>query len=223
MKVVEIFSSIEGEGKRAGYLCTFVRLAGCNLRCVYCDTAYAFTDAEATEMSVDEIVTAVRKLGNKRVTVTGGEPLIHEHIGELLVALSWGFEVNVETNGSIDIQKIPEMSFAQLQDFRNNHGFFTVDYKCKSSGMQNTMCLPMFRNLTAADVLKFVVGSQEDLEDAYRVIMLAQPEASVFFSPVWGDIEPVEIVNFLKKKDLQNARIQIQIHKIIWDPQKRGV
>ena len=185
MKVVEIFSSIEGEGKRAGYLCTFVRLAGCNLRCSYCDTAYAFSTEGATEMTVEEICKEVERLGNHYVTVTGGEPLIHEHIGELLVALSKQHEVNVETNGSINIQKIPGMPAAQLNDFRNNQGFFTVDYKCKSSGMQNTMFLPMFRNLDAADVLKFVVGSQEDLEDAYRVIMLAQPEAAVFFSP-WG-------------------------------------
>lgn len=215
MRVVEIFSSIEGEGKRAGYPCVFVRFAGCNLKCSYCDTAYAQKSEMGEEMSVDNIVDKVDSFGYSRVTLTGGEPLLQEDIRALITKLiDRDKEVNVETNGSIAI----DHSFLYM-----NNPFYTVDYKCLSSGMSEKMNPEVFRSLNCHDVLKFVVGSEEDMQDALRVLNVYKPKGEVFFSPVFGKIEPKEIVEFIKSHYMDNVRIQLQLHKFIWDPNKRGV
>lgn len=208
-KVNEIFDSIEGEGKRAGELATFIRLSGCNLRCSYCDTAYAFS--EGTKMTIPEIVS---KVHYHNVTLTGGEPLC-QNIGYLLDALQ-SHIVNIETNGSIPVQA--------FHDYSNV--FFTIDYKCKSSGMTDKMYLRNFSKLRKRDVLKFVVGSREDLEEAvyiYHRQHVERTDCKVYVSPVFGKIEPAEIVEFLKRNDLQKWRVQLQLHKFIWAPEKRGV
>lgn len=216
MRVVEIFSSIEGEGKRAGYPCVFVRFAGCNLRCSYCDTAYAQNLGVGEEMSLKDIVDKVISFGYRRVTLTGGEPLLQEGIYTLIHNLVVeGKEVNIETNGSVPIER-------SYFNSRSNP-FFTVDYKCPSSGMSEKMNYKAFKYLNSCDVLKFVVGSQEDLQDALRVLSIHQPECEVFFSPVFGKIEPKEIVEFIKSHYLDDARVQLQLHKFIWNPEKRGV
>lgn len=214
MKVIEIFNSIDGEGKRAGELTTFIRLAGCNLQCPYCDTKYSWSDKDATEMSVLEIAEFVSRNGYTNVTITGGEPLIHPDIKVLLRALSMkGCDVNVETNGSIDIDR-----------FRCPHVFFTVDYKCPSSGMEDKMCFSMFNKLRGEDVLKFVVGSRDDLQTARRVTQLLDDHSClIYISPVFGQIEPAEIVQFMQEHRMEDWRIQLQLHKFIWDPNKRGV
>ena len=214
MKVIEIFNSIDGEGKRAGELTTFVRLAGCNLQCPYCDTKYSWSDKDATEMTPMEVVQFISRSGYTNVTITGGEPLIHSEIRVLLNMLSrTGFYVNVETNGSVDVA-----------EFRRPGVFFTVDYKCPSSGMEDKMCFSMFNELQEEDVLKFVVGSQEDLQTAKRVTkLLGNHACSIYVSPVFGQIEPVEIVEFMKKYEIEDWRIQLQLHKFIWDPNERGV
>lgn len=215
MIVNEIFCSIEGEGKRAGYPCVFVRFAGCNLKCSYCDTSYAQDANEGKEMSVKEIADKVQSFGFNKVTLTGGEPLLQEDIGELVTELiSRGMQVNIETNGSIAIDHM---------NFRSNCLFYTVDYKCLSSGMSHMMNSEAFSKLHREDVLKFVVGSKEDMEEALRVINIYNPRCHIFFSPVFGKIEPVEIVDFIKSHYLKNVRVQLQLHKFIWDPQERGV
>lgn len=207
--VNEIFASIDGEGKRAGELATFIRLTGCNLRCSYCDTAYAFK--EGKPMTVQEIVD---KVTQKRVTLTGGEPLTQD-VKPLLKALK-GHEVNIETNGSIDI--------APYFDFDNV--FFTVDYKSGSSGMNKKMLMSNFKKLRSKDVLKFVIGSFEDLEEAklfYLNHFADLQDYKIYVSPVFGQIEPKDIVEFMKKNNLGQWRIQLQLHKFIWNPKKRGV
>lgn len=217
MKVVEIFNSIEGEGIRAGVLTTFVRLFGCNLNCSYCDTRYGCEGDEYTVMSVNEIVEHCA--GCKRVTVTGGEPLYHPGIELLLKELVLhGFEVNVETNGTMVPPQVPRSG-------KPGYGrvFYTMDYKCPSSGMEGRMNGNAFTKLTSNDVLKFVVGSREDLDKALEVLESLDTPAQVYFSPVFDKIESKEIVEYMQTKRLTNCRIQLQMHKFIWPPEQRGV
>lgn len=217
MKVVEIFKSIEGEGARAGFPVLFIRFEGCNLRCKYCDTKYSYEDAKFTEMEVKEIVEEVIKSGLNRVTLTGGEPLIQPEIDKLITSLILHhIEVNVETNGSVDISKLKLSNFSYSDKL-----MFTVDYKCPCSGMEDKMILYNLEKISTRDVLKFVVASKEDLD---RVRDLYQrTSAQVFVSPVFGDIEPKEIVEYLLEHNMEDVRVQLQLHKIIWDPDKRGV
>lgn len=224
MKIVEIFKSIDGEGKRTGLPVTFIRLFGCNLRCSYCDTSYSYHDDEFTEMGVSDIIQVCREFEVKPVTITGGEPLINRGIDCLIRELLYaGFEVNIETNGSINVlnsRKIIEESMPK--DLLENL-FYTVDYKCNSSGMNKHMDEDSFRNLQPCDVLKFVVGNNEDLEQAAAVLKKVNPRCEVYFSPVFGKIEPKKIVEFVLEKKLYFCKTQVQLHKVIWDPQERGV
>lgn len=215
MKVVEIFRSVEGEGKRAGYPCTFVRFFGCNLRCSYCDSVYAHTGKDYTEMSMTEILFMVDKLGCKRVTVTGGEPLTQLGIEKFLSALSqMGYEVNVETNGSVPL-------VTELLNIPNV--FYTMDYKTLSSGMNIFMVKDTFLKLREQDVLKCVVGTVEDMNNCVDFLKLINTKAEIFISPIFGKISPKEIVEYIQANDLYDWRVQVQLHKIIWDPNKRGV
>lgn len=221
MKICELFSSIEGEGIRAGYPCTFIRTVGCNLRCEYCDSTYSFQSDENTlDLSINEIVKKCTELKNKRVTFTGGEPLAQPQALELIKALIFaGFEVNVETNGAIDLSEILE--YREVNNIPTYKLLLTVDYKCASSGMNSKMIYSNFKQLRSDDIVKFVVGSEEDLDEMnalYGVI-----KGQFFVSPVFGKIEPKEIVEYIKSNDLQEARIQLQMHKFIWPPNKRGV
>lgn len=215
--VSEIFDSIEGEGKRTGYMAAFVRFAGCNLRCTYCDTAYALDEGDAERwMTEEEILSAVAAFPWKRVTLTGGEPLLQD-ILPLCEALSdKGYAVNIETNGAVP-----------LFDNRPAGVFYTLDYKCPDSGMEETMRPDNYPLLTEKDAVKFVVGSRRDLEAMRKVMetvisaLTEKPE--IFVSPVWGKIDPKDIVEYIRQHGLQEARIQLQLHKIIWDPSMRGV
>lgn len=237
MKVVEIFKSIEGEGKRAGYPCTFIRLFGCNLNCSYCDSRYACVEEKGSSdkpisdtpsiMSIPEIMERVKGFQIKRVTVTGGEPLIHPGIEKLLQALvEAGYEVNVETNGSQFPRRFPTDSDeckVIKSSLRSGSLFYTMDWKCKSSGMEDKMHINLVDELTTNDVLKFVVGSQEDMDGALKVIDQMTSKPHIFFSPVFKKIEPAAIVEYLKCHQLFDCRVQLQMHKFIWDPEERGV
>lgn len=221
MKVVEIFTSIEGEGLRAGLPCTFIRLFGCNLQCSFCDTVYGWQkeyENETTEMSIDEIATAVDEFGLKAVTITGGEPLIHTELPFLLKRLvDMGCEVNVETNGSI------------IPPFNHVNVFYTMDFKTNASGMSDRMNKNAFLRLSGRDVIKFVVGSIDDCKQAKDFLLEYWKEhmedhPQVFFSPVFGSIEAKDIVQFiLDNKELHNCKVQLQLHKYIWDVNQRGV
>ena len=205
--VNEIFFSIDGEGNRAGSLAAFIRLAGCNLRCSYCDTAYAFDEGKSVR--IEAIAEAVK--GWKNVTVTGGEPLCQD-IHVLLQRLR-EHEVNIETNGSVDVT--PYHAYPWV--------FFTLDYKCPSSGMESSMLEKNFQTLRPQDVLKFVVGDMEDLRTAQRVCEKYEPNCLVYLSPVFGKIEAKEIVEYMKSARYKNWRLQLQLHKYIWPPDARGV
>ena len=214
MRVVEIFKSIDGEGVRVGYPVTFIRLEGCNLRCSYCDTKYSYDDAEYTEMSVDDILMEVVNLHCNRITITGGEPLYHEDIYTLVDNLcDAGYEVNIETNGSI------LLAWSVIRE----NTIITMDWKCKGSGMTSEMCKDNLKRLRRKDVIKFVVSSEEDLNQARKLMIYSGCKAQVFISPVFGKIEPKEIVEYILSHGENDWRVQVQLHKIIWDPEKRGV
>lgn len=223
MKVVEIFTSIDGEGKRAGLPTTFVRLYGCNLHCSFCDTRYGCEEDNYTIMSADEIVERCDEAGVHSITLTGGEPLIHPGIDSLIgKLLCKGYWVNVETNGTVDVEMF-RSSITAGREYGLSRLFFTVDYKCPGSGMHDKMNVGMYRYLRSEDVVKFVVGSKDDLDFMVNILDQIQTNAQVFVSPVFGKIDPKDIVEYIVEHHLYDCRVQLQMHKLIWDPNKRGV
>lgn len=219
MKVVEKFISINGEGTHAGELAVFIRFKGCNLRCSYCDTMWANeASCPCEEMSPEEIAAYIQSTGIHNVTLTGGEPLLQKGLPKLLKLLAQvnpALRIEIETNGAVD-----------LSPFCSAHRpVFTMDYKLPSSGFENQMLRKNFSFLHAEDTVKFVSGTMEDLEKAAEIIREYHltERCHVYISPVFGSIEPAKIVNYMMKKKLNHVRLQIQLHKIIWDPDRRGV
>lgn len=218
MKVVEKFISINGEGTRAGELAVFIRFKGCNLRCSYCDTMWANeADCPYEELTPEEIYAYIQATKIQNVTLTGGEPLLQKEMPELLHLLCADdtLRVEIETNGAVDLSGF----------CGENRPVFTMDYKLPSSQCEEEMLLHNFSLLNAEDTVKFVSGSLEDLEKALEIIRRFElvDRCHVYISPVFGSIEPVEIVNFMMEHKLNRVRLQIQMHKIIWDPNVRGV
>lgn len=217
MNITEKFVSIDGEGPTAGELAVFVRFTGCNLRCSWCDTTYSF-DTCAETLSPQEVYEYIKSENITNVTLTGGEPLIQQGIGELLEILDADekLRVHVETNGSVNAEEYKER-------FRNIS--FIFDYKLPDSGMSGEMCENNLLIADKNDVYKFVAASKSDLVAAYEIIKKYDliNRTRVYFSPVLGSIEPVEIVEFMKEKKLNGARLQLQLHKFVWDKDKRGV
>ncbi len=226
MKIVEIFDSIDGEGLRAGKTATFIRLAGCNLRCSYCDTLYALfgedEPCEYTEMSVDEVLSKANTAFG-RVTLTGGEPLLCDESADLVNKLTaLGVEVNIETNGAVDIAE-----FSKKLDDTDNM-FYTIDYKLPSSKMTDKMLWKNFESLRSCDVVKFVVGSEEDVSVMKQVMekLLKHYDTMphIYAGVVFGAYEPGKLVeNIMSEPIFKDIVFQLQIHKIIWNPDKRGV
>lgn len=212
----EIFDSIDGEGKRTGYMAIFVRFCGCPLRCTYCDTAYALDENSAEEwVTAAELLARIRSYPWKRITWTGGEPMLRP-IQSLCDALGKeGYESNIETSGAIP-----------LWDERPANTFYTMDWKCPDSGMESRMCVPNLVRLTGEDVLKFVVGSERDLLAMKRVLLrhFQRENCPRFYvSPVFGKIHPQKLVEFVRDQKLADVCVQVQLHKVIWDPNMRGV
>lgn len=223
-KVAEHFISINGEGVKAGQLAVFVRFCGCNLSCSYCDTRWAnLSDTPYTEMNAGQIAKMVLDTGVKNVTLTGGEPLLAENIHELIALLiNQGNDVEIETNGSIEIEEL----LKNLEEGSvRSHLSFTMDYKLFCSGMESFMKLENFKHLRVNDTVKFVVGSKSDLERAEQIIRKYKliGRCHIYLSPVFGAIEPEEIVEFMKERRLNDVNLQLQLHKLIWNPDKRGV
>ncbi|MGN1014784.1 MAG: putative 7-carboxy-7-deazaguanine synthase QueE [Butyricicoccus sp.] len=216
--VAEIFTSINGEGVLAGQLAVFVRFCGCNLHCSFCDTMWANQENVAHQvMSAQEIVQAVAAEGVNNVTLTGGEPLLQPELHDLLTLLSERpqLRMEIETNGSLDLS--PYLDIPRVT--------FTMDCKLPGSGMYEQMRMENFALLRPEDTVKFVAGDREDLQCALEVIQqhgLTQ-RCHVYLSPVFGKIEPSEMVEFMKEHTLNNVNLQLQMHKVIWDPNARGV
>jgi len=211
--VNEIFYSIQGESSYAGRPCVFVRLTGCNLRCSYCDTRYAYEDG--CKMAIDEVVSAVMRIRCPLVEVTGGEPLIQKETPVLIQKLlDRNCQVLLETNGSWDIGIINERCVR------------IVDIKCPSSGEHNQNTWENMNRLTAQDEVKFVMADRADYEYAKNVVKyLRQMQVKteiLHFSPVFGQLDPRELASWMLE-DRVTARLQLQLHKIIWDPDQRGI
>lgn len=224
MKVIEIFRSIEGEGRRMGKTAIFLRLHDCSLRCSFCDTPYSYDTGDFRVMTPEQVAESIKSMGGanlRRLTVTGGEPLLHKDELPALLDLLPDWDVNFETNGSIAIlSALPEKYLS------GNRVWFTLDYKSPSSGMEGQMEPLNFCHLRKQDVLKFVVADQNDMEVAKRVISnmtFENPYPHIYFSPVWGRIDLKDIVHFIQFNDLNNVAVQVQLHKIIWNPDTRGV
>lgn len=217
MRVVEIFDSIDGEGRFTGCLATFIRLGGCNMRCSYCDTGYALKATDGQEMTVEQIIDEVKRIGNKHVTLTGGEPLMNKYTPVLVDKLcKSGYFVNIETNGSFDVSA-----------YQNENTIITMDYKTVSSGERHKMSIDRINTLRSWDVLK-IVCDETDLHDVADLLSQIETEAEVYISPIFGKADPKNLVEFIKamrddKIKTDRIRVQVQLHKIIWNPEERGV
>lgn len=207
----EIFYSIQGESTHAGKPCVFVRLTYCNLRCSYCDTAYAFE--EGTEKSVDAVLAEIKAYPVKLVEITGGEPLMQAEVLTLMTALcDRGYEVLLETGGSLDIGPV---------DPRVKR---IVDFKCPSSGMMKKNLWANATKLRPDDEVKFVVRTREDFDwavDRIREHGFAE-RLTVLFSPVFAELEPRLLAEWVLGLEFP-VRMQLQMHKYIWEPTMRGV
>lgn len=211
--IYEIYTSVQGEATWAGVPCTFVRLAGCPLRCTYCDTEYAFYGGK--RRLIADVIREVNDLGIPVVEVTGGEPLAQPQCPALLRALlDAGHTVLLETSGAYTTAEVPEGVHVIL------------DMKCPSSGEQSRNDYSNLERLRSSDEVKFVMGTREDYEfarDLARQHRLWERCRAVLFSPVFGAIEPRDIVAWMLDDQLTWARFQLQMHKFIWPPDQRGV
>jgi len=210
MRVTEIFFSIQGEGTRAGLPCAFVRFTGCDLRCVYCDTAYAFQGGR--EMSQEAILAEVGRFPGRRVLLTGGEPLLQRELPALAgQLLARGYEVLVETHGQRPLDGLPA-GVVRI-----------VDVKTPGSGEVATD-LAYLDRLGQGDEVKFVVSSQADFAWSREVVRRHALEGKVqlLFSPVWGEVEPRDLAAWILASGME-ARLSLQIHKVVWGAEARGV
>lgn len=212
--VNETFLSIQGESTHAGRLCFFIRLSGCNLNCTYCDTEYARDDDSGTNMTIEHIVSQAKISKVRLVEITGGEPLTNPNTPALCEALlDEGLEVMVETNGSLPLSLLPP-AVKKI-----------VDCKTPSSGMVEYNLYENFHILSDHDEVKFVILDYLDYEFALTIIekyKLQKKNSNILFSPAWGKLDPKKLVNWMMA-DLPPARLQMQLHKIIWGPDKQGV
>lgn len=194
-----------------------------------CDTLYAVhpqTEEDKQNafvtMSVDEVIEEVQKYPTKCITFTGGEPLIQPDAPELITRLvDMGYEVNVETNGAVDLVEFEKQLLPHVVD--SDNFFYTMDYKCPSSDMEPKMVKDNIPHLQQKDVLKFVVGTIEDLNTMKNIVQTYNPNCEIFISPVFGDMDGETMVEYIKQNNLLNVRVQVQLHKIFWDVNMRGV
>lgn len=211
-KVNEIFCSLQGESVHAGLVCTFVRLTGCNLRCRYCDTRYAFYEGDT--MRLGQIVDRLRSFGCRLVEITGGEPLAQEATPVLIeTLLDDGFTVLLETNGSLDIDRA---------DRRCSR---IMDIKCPSSGESQSSDPSNLGRLTAIDQVKYVIGDYDDFLFAVEHLSSLPdhlPAERVLFSAVSGRLPPAKLAQWMVDGRVK-ARFQPQLHKILWPDRERGV
>jgi 7-carboxy-7-deazaguanine synthase len=225
MHITEIFKSIQGEGTRAGRPCIFVRLTGCNLRCVWCDTAYAFHGGK--KMSIEEVLERVVELSGERdrrlglVELTGGEPLLQEEIYPLAERLlAAGYTVMIETSGERFIGRLPKQVIK------------IVDVKCPDSGEADTFEMHNLEALSQNDEIKFVLSTRRDYEFAREFTLqhnLRERVNQVLFSPVfegpegkWPGLEARKLVEWMLEDSLP-VRLGLQLHKFVWDPATKGV
>jgi len=211
MRVTEIFYSVQGESSFAGLPCIFIRLTGCPLRCSWCDTEYAFDGG--TDMTIDAILEDVRRRECTLVEITGGEPLQQPAVVPLLAALcDRGYTVLLETSGALDVSAV------------DPRVHLILDVKCPGSEMTDRMYWPNLDKLAGKDEVKFVIKHRTDYEWALNVVRERglTTRCPVLFSPVFGELEPRQLAEWILADRLP-VRLQLQLHKVIWDPSMRGV
>lgn len=213
LRVTEIFRSIQGESTHMGRPCTFVRLTGCPMRCVWCDSEYTFTGGE--HISLEDVLAQVRAYGCHLVEVTGGEPLAQREAFELIKRLcDEGYEVLIETGGYVSTEKVDAR--ARL----------ILDVKCPASGEEARNHWPNLERLRAdQDEVKFVIANRADWDYARDVIArydLEHRAKAVLISPVWGEVSLPEVADWISASGM-NVRMQLQMHKQIWGAEARGV
>jgi 7-carboxy-7-deazaguanine synthase len=211
LKINEIFYSIQGESSNAGMPCVFVRLTYCNLRCSYCDTKYAFY--EGSDASIESVIEEVKKYNCNLVEITGGEPLIQSESLRLMNELcDLGFDVMLETGGSLPIKDVDERVKIIL------------DLKCPTSNMSKKNYYENLDFIKSIDEIKFVIGNKEDYQWAKQIIenYKLTNKSNVLFATVFGQLEPLVLAEWILEDKLK-VRLQLQMHKYIWHPGKRGV
>jgi len=213
LRVTEIFRSIQGESTHAGRPCTFVRLTGCPMRCVWCDSEYTFSGGDHS--SLDEVLAQVRAFGCKLVEVTGGEPLAQPNSLKLIETLcSENYEVLVETGGYVSTEGV------------DPRATIILDVKCPGSGEEDRNHWPNLARLRPEqDEVKFVIADENDWIYARRIIEqheLIQRARAILISPAWGAIDLKELADWVSSSGL-NVRLQLQLHKYIWGAEARGV
>jgi 7-carboxy-7-deazaguanine synthase len=212
LQVNEIFYSIQGEALWTGLPCVFVRLSGCNLRCCYCDTPYAYDPGQ--DMTLDEVVAQAETFQCPRLTLTGGEPLLQKEAPKLVARLiDNGYAVSIETNGSISIAPLDRRCVK------------IVDIKCPSSGMQHLNHLKNIALLGTNDQLKFVIADRTDFDFATSMLQRCATHVSperTLFSPVHRVLPPEQLASWILDQKVA-ARLQIQLHKLLWPDRDKGV
>lgn len=209
MKINEIFYSLQGEGSWSGLANIFVRVTGCNLRCSYCDTKYAYKNGQI--MNINDIIREIQKYPCKYICITGGEPLLQDETLDLIhILLKKKYKICIETNGSINIGNISGKNSLML----------SLDIKCPSSGMHEKMIFKNLNHLTNKDQLKFVIKNRQDYDYSKSIITKYKPRCKLFFQPLWG-IDPKDLSTWVLNDGL-NVRLGLQLHKIIWG-NKKGI
>jgi 7-carboxy-7-deazaguanine synthase len=211
MKVCEIFASIQGESSYAGMPCTFIRLTGCNLRCSYCDTSYAYF--EGRELSEDEILREVQHAGIDLVEITGGEPLLQYEVFQLIRRLlDENYEILIETNGSQCINEIDKRAIVVL------------DIKTPGSGMSGEMDFSNLDSIRSSDEIKFVITNREDYEWSKEIIQKHKllGKCHLLFSPAFGILPPENLARWMIDDRLK-IRLNLQLHKYIFSSEQRGI
>lgn len=208
MKINEIFYSIQGEGAWTGLPNIFIRTTGCNLRCSFCDTKYAYNKGK--EMTLNEIIKKIKQYPCKYVCITGGEPLLQKDIMYLInELLKKGYKISIETNGSLSIEKLVDKKSLVI----------SLDIKCPSSNMYENNYLENINFLKKVDQLKFVIKNKKDYEYAKGILEKYKPLCTVFFQPVWGK-NPKILTKWIINDGL-NVKLGLQIHKIIWGKKRK--
>ena len=211
LKINEIFKSIQGESTHMGRACAFIRLTYCNLRCSYCDTEYSFH--EGKDMSIKEIMKKVKPMNTKVVEVTGGEPMLQQNVIPLMEELlKNNYEVLLETCGAISLKEVP----SKVKKI--------VDFKCPSSNMKDKNLWTILDELSTHDEIKFVIGDQKDYEWTKEKIFKYKLDKkwTVLLSPVFDKLKLDELAKWILEDNL-DVRMQLQMHKYIWDPNMRAV
>ena len=211
LEVTEIYKSVQGESTYIGLPCVFVRLTGCNLRCVWCDTTHAFHNGE--NLSIDQIVDQVKSYGINLVEITGGEPLLQKEVFPLMESLLINkFQVMLETSGSLSIENVP-VEVIKI-----------IDLKCPGSGEENKNYWDNLNYLAPTDEIKFVIADRIDYEWSWSVLKkhgLAKKN-HILFSPVFEKLDLKELTKWILEDNLP-VRLQVQLHKHIWDKNTMGV